>query len=177
MDTLLDNQIIIVGSEYDLEDPVEKASQWIKEAGILRPSGNLTTQNKLNPGIYKVEVSREYGLYCKLVETKSDKLFIFSDSIIDDLLEEINTFWEKRDLYKENNLMHKRGILLEGYPGTGKSSIIAMLSNEIIKRKGIVFIVSGPGNLNLFVEFIVGNFREIEPNTPIITIIEDIDKY
>jgi len=177
MDTVLDSPFIVVGAEYDLEDPIEKASQWIKEGGILRPSGNLSTQNKLKPGIYKVEANREYGIYCKKIEIKSDQLFTFSNSIINDLLEEINVFWEKRDLYKKNNLIHKRGILLEGYPGTGKSSIISMLSSEIIKRKGIVFKVSSPNNLNLYVEFVVNNFRIIEPNTPIISIIEDIDKY
>lgn len=177
MDTFLENQIIVVGAEYDLEDPIEKASQWIKEGGVFRPSGNLSTQDKLYPGIYKVEVSRDYGLYCKQIKTKSDELFTFTGSIIDDLLDEINVFWEKKALYKENKLMHKRGILLEGYPGTGKSSIISLLAAEIIKKKGIVFKVSGPSNLMLYIDFIVNSFRVIEPDTPIISIIEDIDKY
>lgn len=177
MDTLLDNQFIIVQEGYDSEDSIEKASQWIKEGKILRPSGNLSTLNRLQPGMYKVEITRDYGLHCKQIVTSSDKLFTFSNSVIQDLLNEINTFWAKKDLYLKNNLMHKRGILLEGFPGNGKSSIISLLSDEIIKRKGVVFRVSGPANLPIYVDFLVNSFREIEPTTPVISIIEDIDKY
>ena len=66
---------------------------------------------------------------------------------------------------------------MEGYPGTGKSSIISQLSDEVIKQGGVVFKISNFSNLNNYVSFIRTGFRKIQPDTPIITILEDIDQY
>ena len=101
MDTILDSPFIVVSQDYEIEAPIEKASVWIKENSTIRPSGTLTTLDKLNPGIYKVEITREEGLHCKKISTESDELFTFSNSIIKDLLDEINIFWDKKDLYKK----------------------------------------------------------------------------
>ena len=155
----------------------EKVSVWMKDKDIIKPSTNVSIFNKIDPGIYTVDFSRDYGVYCKKLHIKSDELFIFSDSITEKLLTEINLFWNKAELYKQNNLIHKRGILLEGFPGTGKSSIISILANEIISRGGVVFKVSGVRNLDVYIDFIRTGFREIQPDTPVITILEDLDQY
>lgn len=159
------------------EDVIEKVSLWVVDGEMIRPSGKISLQPKLNPGFYKVDVNRDYGLYCKKILASSDELFTFSDSLIPRVVNEINTFWDKADAYKTNKLIHKRGVLLYGSPGTGKTSIISLLSSEIAKRKGVVFNVTDPGNLSLYISFLKDTFRQIEPDTPIITIIEDIDKY
>jgi len=176
MDSILSNEVFFTFDDDDSED-IEKVSLWVVDGEQIRPSTNLGVTNKLNPGIYKVGVSRDYGIYCKKVDISSDELFYFSDSIIPSLIQEITLFWDKADLYKQNKLIHKRGILFCGYPGCGKTSIISLLCNEIIKRKGVVFIVEDANNLSIYTNFIKNNFRQIEPNTPIITIIEDLDNY
>jgi len=182
MDTFLndDGPFIILNSEYEIqmeEYETERASLWVVEGDIIRPSTNISIQQKLSPGVYDVNISRDYGIYCKKVNIKSDELIVFSDSIVTNLIQEINLFWDKKDLYKDNKLIHKRGILLEGYPGTGKTSIISLLAEEIIKRNGIVFNISSANNLSIYIDFITNSFRLIEPETPIISIIEDIDKF
>lgn len=163
--------------EEDVFKQEEKVSMWVVDGEIIRPSGQISLLNKIHPGLYKVDVHRDYGLHCKKVKISSDELFVFSNSMIPKIIDEINLFWDKGEDYKNSNLVHKRGMLLFGSPGTGKSSIISLLSDEIIKRKGVVFIVSDPTNLYSYINFITGSFRQIEPDTPIITIIEDIDKY
>lgn len=183
MDTFLSNMsngpFLVMQDNFDSLDDylLEKASMWLVEGDIVRPSTNISIQNKLNPGIYTVSVNRDYGVFCKKLSTTSDGLITFSNSIILDLINEINLFWDKKELYSANNLIHKRGILLEGFPGTGKTSIISLLAEEVIKRNGIVFKVSSPSNLVTYIDFIQNSLRVIEPNTPIITIIEDLEKY
>lgn len=164
-------------SEDFLEEYEEKMSLWIKERDIFRASTNLTVLNTLEPGIYTVYYDRETGMYCKKSEPLSDELFTFSDSITTQLMDEISLFWDKSELYEKNKLLHKRGILLEGFPGTGKSSIISLLSAEIIKKGGIVFKVNGYRNLSIYVDFMLSSFRKIQPDTPVITILEDLDQY
>lgn len=161
----------------DEDELEENVSLWIKEKEFYRPSTNITLSKKLEPGAYIVEFDRELGFLCKKLDSASDQLFVFSDSITEKLSEEIDLFWTKKDLYKEHNLVHKRGILLEGYPGTGKSSIITQLSESVITQGGVIFKVTGYRNLEQYIQFIRNSFRRIQPTTPIITILEDIDQY
>jgi len=166
-------------TDWDEDDYyiIEKSSMWLIDVDLIRPSTTLNIQKKLNPGVYVVDHERTIGVFCKKVEVNTDELYELEPTIVTGLFEQISNFWDKKELYKENNLLHKRGILLEGPPGNGKTSIISQLSKQIIDRNGLVFLVSNNTNLNTFVEFIVNNFRSIEPDTPIITVLEDIDKY
>jgi SpoVK/Ycf46/Vps4 family AAA+-type ATPase len=169
-----------LGSLFDTEeetDRQENVSMWVQDKDIIRASTDLTILKKLESGVYCVNFDRENGLYCIAMKPVSDELFIFSDSITSKLMQEINLFWTKAPVYKENNLIHKRGILLEGCPGTGKSSIITLLSNEIISKGGVVFKVTGFRNLNYYVDFMRYQFRKLQPDTPVITILEDLDQY
>lgn len=183
MDSLLNNNVFIIEEmqedEYDdietTSDPL--VSVWIKDKDLVRASTDLTILQKIEPGVYTAEYHRDLGYFCKQLKSNSDELYTFSDSITQNLLDEINLFWDKKDLYKANNLLHKRGILLEGYPGTGKSSIISLLSSEIIKKEGVVFVIPNPGSLAIYIAFMRSGFRKIQPDTPIVTIIEDIDQY
>ena len=182
MASILNNsqgQIIVLSDDPidDDERKEEKISVWLKDKDIIKPSTNISLLQKIEPGIYTVDFSRDHGIYCKKMDIKSDELFVFSDSISEKLLKEINTFWEKSERYKQNNLVHKRGILLEGFPGTGKSSIISILCKEIISKGGVVFKINGIRNLDTYFEFIRYGFREIQPETPVVTILEDLDQY
>lgn len=182
MASILNNsqgQIIVLSDDPidDDERKEEKISVWLKDKDIIKPSTNISLLQKIEPGIYTVDFSRDHGIYCKKMDIKSDELFVFSDSISEKLLKEINTFWEKSERYKQNNLVHKRGILLEGFPGTGKSSIISILCKEIISKGGVVFKINGVRNLDTYFEFIRYGFREIQPETPVVTILEDLDQY
>lgn len=179
---VIENMIGILSEEGEDEpesifDDEYKLSLWVKEKDIIRASGDIVVLSKLEPAVYTIEFNRELGLYCQILRTNSDELFMFSDSITENLVQEIDLFWNKKDLYKTNKLIHKRGILLEGFPGTGKSSIITQLSDKIIAKGGVVFKVSGFRNLDHYVSFLRTGFRKIQPDTPIITILEDIDQY
>lgn len=155
----------------------KKVSLWVKNKDIYTPSSDIQIMPVLPPGMYTVDYDSNQGHFCKPVNLETDELYVFTESIAQVLLDEISLFWNKKDLYKENNLVHKRGILLYGFPGTGKSSYINMLSEALIKEGGIVFKVSGLRNLFNYVEFLKHGFRKIQKDTNIITILEDIDQY
>lgn len=160
--------------EFDQE---EKVSLWTIEGDIIRPSTSLKIRKKFPPGVFKVDISREIGYYSSKIDVSSDGLYKFNDEIINETLTEINKFWDKAEEYKAKKVLHKRGILFYGGPGCGKSSIISLLCSEVIKRNGVIFVVSSVSNLSIYTNFLKHNFRVIEPDTPIITIIEDLDKY
>ena len=170
-------QVILEELLDEEETTSDSVSVWIKDKDVFLPSTDVSILKELPPGMYKAGYSNDRGIYCQKIELETDELFSFTESLHTELLEQINTFWDNAELYKEKNLIHKRGILLAGYAGTGKTAIINMVSRELIERGGVVFKVYGIRGLSDYVDFIKHGFRKIQPNTPIITILEDIDQY
>lgn len=104
-----------------------------------------------------------------------DELYELPSPEIESILNDIKIFWRKRETYKEYNFVHKRGILLYGDPGCGKSGIIQLcVKNLIEEENGIVINIKEDEDFKAFVEF-VPTIRTIEPERPLIVILEDID--
>ena len=104
-----------------------------------------------------------------------DELYELPSVEIQSILEDIECFWNKRDTYKTYNFVHKRGILLYGEPGCGKSGIVQLCVKHIIEKKnGIVINIKDEDEVRYFSEFIPV-LRSIEPDRPLIVILEDLD--
>ncbi len=103
----------------------------------------------------------------------SDNLLRLPGMPIEFILNQIDTFWKREQLFKDTGLLHKRGILMYGPAGCGKTSIIRLLCDDIVRRNGIVIMVT---NCRL-AETALGGIRQIEPRRPILTIIEDIETF
>jgi hypothetical protein len=131
--------------------------------GVVIPS--------LSPGLYEVKTSQQVGVYFNKLEYSTEKLIHFPDSICDTIIDQIKKFWDREEIYKRYNLTFKRGILLHSAPGNGKSSIIRLIIKDIIERNGICINMSSP---TVFIEG-YRMFKEIQPNTPVVVIMEDID--
>jgi SpoVK/Ycf46/Vps4 family AAA+-type ATPase len=71
--------------------------------------------------------------------------------------------------------MHKRGILLYGDPGAGKSGILQLCMKHIIEElNGLVINLKDEDTVRGYLD-VVPKLRQIEPERPIVVIIEDID--
>lgn len=79
-----------------------------------------------------------------------------------ELIQDIENFISKKDLYEKRNMPFKRGYLLYGPPGTGKSSMVLYAAN---KFKFNVYVVNKPLTEELI--------SDINENS--ILLVEDID--
>jgi DNA replication protein DnaC len=140
------------------------------------PSGEIKRRKVVPPGVYKILYNRDWGNYLAKKEVSLDELFILPQPEQGLILNDIRTFWERKEAFKKYKYTYKRGILLYGSPGNGKSSIINLLSQEIVdQHKGIVFYLNTPDELQTFCNFIPTIFKQIEPDTPILCVLEDLE--
>lgn len=168
---LKNNRVRDYDDGWDDEDMIPSGlAQWSTNDGkLFFPTSKST--NLLYPGVYEIRMNPSKGLYFNRVPTKAESLLKFPDSNSDKVLNEIEKFWSREELFKHYGLSYKRGIMLWGPPGTGKSSTVQLVCKDVIDRKGVVIKFGVP---DLFKEGI-RCFREIQPNTPCVVLMEDLD--
>lgn len=134
-----------------------------------------STVPKVPAGVYEIGWNGNLSTYTvKKQPFKSDELYHLPSYEITDILKDIDNFWNRADNYKKYNYIHKRGILMYGEPGCGKSGIIQLISQKLIEKDGIVMNIKDEEDVERFTSFI-GTFRKVEPKRPLIVLLEDID--
>ena len=167
-----------IGKPCKLHSPKEdsNANQWSMVHGdcIIAVSNTFDT---LEPGYYSICHSNEIGMYFSKNKIETNKLYRLPNSATDIVLDDISKFWTLEDTYKKYNRVFRRNYLLYSAPGTGKTSLINLMCQELIEKyKGIVFSLGSGSEIEMYVDAIK-RVRKLEPNRKIITIIEDIDNF
>ncbi len=145
--------------------------QYTFNGSILRPVGNLSLVKELEAGVYDLGSDMQ-GPYLVPTDVKTDDLLKFDDKRQKRVLSEIAKFWDMRSSFENMGFMHKRGILLYGSPGTGKSCILKLVIGNVIKSNDIILKVKSPRNLTQTLSYV----RDIEPKRRILAILEDVDE-
>lgn len=124
------------------------------------------------PGCYKAGISQGIGVYLQRQPIQTDSLITLPDSKSEAIIAEIEQFMTLRPSFVSRGLLYKRGVLLWGPPGSGKTSTLHLLMRLIVDRLGgMALLVDDP--------FIASEalllVRKIEPRRQVIAILEDID--
>ncbi len=148
----------------------ENYSHWAKRKDRFYPT--LVTHDTMPSGVYETREDSDGNTYLRKIDFPSDELVLIPGTPVAYVLQQIEEFWGREEFFKELGLVYKRGVLFYGPAGCGKTSIIRMLSTEIIKRGGIVLSITDIDND----QDILLKLREVEPNRPVMCIFEDIEK-
>lgn len=130
-------------------------------------------EESLPGGLYQLEVGLG-GTYFYNRKVVTDKLVSLADQTMSDLNRNISTFYseETRQVYKDFGQVHRRGILLYGPPGSGKTSIINQIMSRVISEfNGICFINPDPRTFSSVMNRVLTR----EPNRHLMVVFEDFE--
>jgi len=145
--------------------------QYLTNNNMSQPMGDGSLSKKLDAGIYSI-VQTMQGIMFNKIGTKTDELLKFEDPTQNTILHEMDDFWKRKPQYDKMKFLHNRALLMYGPPGSGKSSIIQLAIEDLVKQGDIVFIGKDIYNLVNGLKI----FREVEPNRRCLVIMEDIDE-
>jgi SpoVK/Ycf46/Vps4 family AAA+-type ATPase len=129
---------------------------------------------KIKAGVYWHYESTMRGWVTTPAQSLSDSLLDLPGLPTKFILDQISLFWKKSAEYKKYGFLQKRGILLYGPPGCGKTSITNLLKKQIVDNDGVVFLASN--GFKALTEG-VSVFRKVEPDRPVMTLVEDLESY
>jgi len=176
----MDNEIFIESFNMDefggkskvdmLAEISESVETWFS------PNGsefffNYRSIPSIPTGLYSIVFNQSNGFGVKMMDYKSDDYFTLPSFPHKEIINDIQKFWGSKDQYQKYNITHKRGVILHGEPGGGKTSLIYLLIEEMKKHNGICIYFDSP---KTWVE-VAKLIRKIETDRPILCIIEDID--
>lgn len=150
--------------------------QWLVDGDKFIPI--TETESALPAGDYNIRYDRSYDKNV-LVKRQplTEKLLHLPMKEFDEVLADIRVFWNSRAEYDEFGYIYKRGVLLYGPPGCGKTSLVSLMTKDLIsKQGGVVINITNSDDVFAFDE-IMKAIREIEPDRRVIAVIEDIDNF
>jgi len=168
-----------IAEKIAMENDAPKTNyvQWGNDNGELYSTSK--TYKTLPAGYYKpIWNDNVRGPVLKSFQiTYKEKIILIPNEIFEEIINDISTFWNKKEQYKLNGYPYKRGILLYGPAGCGKSTIISSLSKHLIKEhKGSVIHISELDDLRYGIQ-VIEKMRSYDYDTKILIIMEDIDSF
>lgn len=160
--------------------PVSTSSFWTVDSDDEWKLVEGRIRRKLDPGIYSLQVRKvypngiEFGL--QPMNVQSDTLLTIPGSLSEYIVDAVEQFWQSRARYEDMGLIHKRGLLMTGAPGTGKTAICLLVGQEIAKKGG-VSVFTAPSTWIGPLPKVLQGIREVQPKLPILNIMEDVDKH
>lgn len=146
------------------------ARRWAQSDDVFWPASE--TCETLAPAFYRFDSIPNIGPCLRRATITTDGLIHLPDTVGEKVIGEFKTFWGLRDRFAERGFLHKRGILLWGPPGSGKTTSLMLMAQEIVEQqKGIVVQIDSPE----LAAICLGYIRKIEPDRPVVAIMEDLD--
>jgi len=145
--------------------------KWSYRNGTYRLADS--TVDFLKPGLYDTGADI-MGPKFKEIVLKIDTLYTLPRTATELVINELDLFWSKRSEFEKYGFIFKRGMLLYGPAGAGKTTLINLVSREAAHGRNAICLKMCP-NIQNFISCVT-LLRETHSN-PIVVFVEDVDCY
>ncbi|KAG0341852.1 hypothetical protein BG004_005875 [Podila humilis] len=126
-------------------------STWGRDMRFLKAilTDAMEESYKKKDGKTTIYTSQPYDTYWSCSSTRAPRAFhsvILAKGLKEELLEDITTFRNSSQWYHDRGVPYRRGYLLHGPPGTGKTSFIVALAGHL--RMSVCIVNLGISGLN-----------------------------
>lgn len=159
-------------SVYQYKKPLQTAApRWSTDPNALMWSVGGHSADELPAGTYSVQTPWDSPAYLLRGQFSGDKLINLSKDPSTVVLAHILDFWNKEAAFKELGVTYKRGILLYGPPGSGKSVTIYRLAEKLEEYNAVMILAQSSGEAKTGINIV----KRLEPTRKIVVVFEDID--
>lgn len=149
----------------------QNPAQWAETIGGIVRVTDVHESLRIGDFYYKV-VESGGSLYLNKFKLNTDEILDLPQSGMQEAMKEMEFFLSRKEAYKKFGVLHKRGFMLYGPPGNGKSALIARLTRNLGKAHGLVTLLATEVSHAIWA---VNEIRAVEPERPIMVIFEEID--
>ena len=149
-------------------------TKYLKQDDLFFPVEKGDETKVLSAGAYECEFTMDGRPYFSPIKLNSDNIVDIPNSVTDEVVKELKKFWSEgaSKKFKEYGIIQKRGLMLEGIPGTGKTVSLTRASQIAVQEFGAVVLFNPPPQ---YTAKFVAMIKEIEPTKPILVIWEEFD--
>jgi predicted AAA+ superfamily ATPase len=122
--TILDEDFAFVYKKDHKKQLTMASYLFFNDYEILKNKLFCKDFRKYSPGIYELKINKSNYYYLAKLDLKYIEEPIFEEETLKKLNLDVDTFYNNRDFYFKNNLPRKRGIIIHGPHGNGKTTAI-----------------------------------------------------
>ena len=145
--------------------------QWIRPGARRYQAAQHTFVRELPAGLYTLVPDHLGDMVFERRDVRVDALIRLPGGVADVVLREVEHFWTLAPTFAAHGFLHRRGYLLYGPHGCGKTSIVQQIVGDTIAHAGVVFVCGKPA----FLTRALATFRRVEPARRVVCVFEDID--
>lgn len=150
--------------------PSGNSSCWAQSDNAFY--GVAKAHENILPGMYRCELSDRVGPVFLRQQIELDGIVPLPDSASDEVIREVKQFRGMKEKFAAHGFLHKRGILLWGPAGSGKTVTVHQICQLVVQEeRGVAILVDVPRAAAECLQLL----RRIEPDRPVVAIFEDLD--
>jgi hypothetical protein len=131
-----------------------------------------SSSDRIEPGLYRTVFSNSIGWHLFREDFDAGSLIRLDEDVYGDVITHVEEFWRREPLFRDFGIPHKRGILLYGPPGSGKTSVLKLSIRDIISREGVAIKFSTCDGFDAGYSML----RAVQPNIPLAVVMEDLEE-